>query len=432
MLKLNKNMKKWFIWSIVAVSIASLFFIITPGKSRVKSYYSGDAIAYQGKVYIATTNTGSLEIFKLDDNKLELWANTKPLNARFGTYGEFYDSKLSEENGRLYVYAVSNYTLYKYEISNRNLSLIQENTNTYWEWYNRVDKFGDDIVTISAKGVKIFNTNLETIVAYDFRNEEAPYNITGDNPNFFLSINESTSKLEIYNRESRSIIQTIPLNFKYSKGNRRAYQAVSDNIYVADDYYVKKFSMTGELLGSFQHLDFQGFDVSMTGHTDNLYFSNGVGVVKLDKDMDLLDYAWTGNLGSPSGWAMGLKAVYNQGDKVVVFNNTNILVLDENLNKIASVSASEEADLYPLENLYLRLDKISAAPNSSVLLAGGGFLPQEQLEINFGTVKTLITSDSNGRFSSILTVPSLQKGGHDIKVIGQQSKLHYSISFRVE
>jgi len=425
-------MKKWIIFSVVLVTVASLFLLATPGKTKTKSYYSGDALSYNDHVYVATTNTGSLEVFYLDGKILTLVSKIKPYNARFNNYGEFFDAKLASEDGHLYVYAVSNYTLYKYEVLGNTLKEIKTDTNTYWEWYNRVDKFGSNIVTVSAKGVKVFNTDLQIIVAHDFKNQDAPYNVSG-NDDFYLNIDEANSKLEIYNLESHSIIKTVPLNFKFDKGNRRAVIDASANIYVVDDYYAKKFDLSGKLLASYKHLDYQGFDIAVSKHTGSVYFSNGVGVVKLDENMKEKDYAWTGNLGGYAGWAMGMKTVYAGGDKVVIFNNSNILILDANLNKVASIAASEQEDnAYPTENLFLKLDKGSAAVNSSLSLSGGGFLSGEELSISFGTQKTLVKADSRGRFTSIITVPDLVKGGHDIRVDGTTSKLHYSISFKVE
>ncbi len=425
-------MKKWIIAAVAVITVASLFLLVTPGKTKTKSYYSGDALAFNNQVYVATTNTGSLEVFKLDGKNLDLVAKLKPYNARFNNYGEFFDAKLASENNRLYVYAVSNYTIYKYEVANNKLTEIQTNTNTYWEWYNRIDKFGSNIVTVSAKGVKVFNSDLQTIVAYDFKNQEAPYNLSGNN-DFYLNVDEANSKIEVYNLESRSIIKTIPLNFKFDKGNRRAVLDASDNIYVVDDYYAKKFDLSGKLLASYKHLDYQGFDIAVSANTGNVYFSNGVGVVRLDSNMKEKDFAWTGNLGGYAGWAMGLKSVYADGDKVVVFNNSNILVLDANLNKIASVSATEQENTtYATENLFLRLDKSSAAVNSEIALSGGGFLANEELTIKFGDQKTTVKADSRGRFATIIKVPTLIKGGHDIRVDGVSSTLHYSISFQVQ
>lgn len=426
-------MKKWIIAAVAIVTVASLFLLVTPGKTRTKSYYSGDALAFNNQVYVATTNTGSLEVFKLDGKTLGLVAKIKPYNARFNNYGEFFDTKLVSENGHLYAYAVSNYTIYKYEVAGNKLTEVLTNTNTYWEWYNRIDKFGSNIVTVSAKGVKVFNSDLQTIVAYDFKNQEAPYNLSG-NDNFYLNVDEANSKIEVYDLESRSIIKTIPLNFKFDKGNRRAVLDASSDIFVVDDYYAKKFDLSGKLLASYKHLDYQGFDIAVSNNTDSVYFSNGVGVVKLDQNLKEKDFAWTGNLGGYAGWAMGLKTVYADGDKVVVFNNSNILILDANLKKVASVSASEQDDTKnPTENLFLNVDKGTAAVNSDIALSGGGFLANEELTIKFADQKAItVKADSRGRFTTIIKVPTLTKGGYDIRVDGTSSKLHYSIAFKVE
>jgi len=425
-------MKKWFIVSVLGVFLVSLLFIVLPGKSQTKSYYSGDAIAFQNKLYVGSTNTSSLEIFRLDGETLSLIAKIKPLNPRFNTAEDFFDMKFSIEGNRLYVYAVSHYTIYKYELTGDKLALIKEVKNTYWEWYNRIDKFGNNIVTLSAKGLKIFNNDLEVINAFSFYNLDAPYNTSATNDRFVLSIN--ATELQVYDRETRATVKNIPLNFKYDKGNRRAYQDHDYNLYAVDDYYIKKFDFSGKLLASFRHLDYQGFDVAASGHTNYVYFSNGVGVVKLDENLKVIDSLWTNNLGGYAGWAMGLKTVYLNGDKLVIFNNSNILVLDEKLNKLASVAANETADAYPIENLYLSLDKNSAAPNSQVAVSGGGFLPDENLEVAFDGVKqATVQANNRGRFSVIITVPSqASSGGKDIKVKGLESKLHYSISFRVE
>lgn len=426
-------MRKWIISSVILISAIMVFFVAKTGKTSLQSYYSGDAIAYQDNVYVSTTNTGSLEVFKLENKTLFSVAKIRPYDSRLNTYGDFYDSKLSIENNHLYVYAVSNYTIYKYEIAGANLNLVKQDSNSYWEWYNRIDKFGDNIVTISAKGVKVFNTDLEAIVAYDFKNESAPYNISGDNQKYFLSLDNDDSSLKIFDRRSNSLVANVPLNFKYGKGNRRAYQDADGFIYAVDDYYAKKFSSDGKLLANFKHLDYQGFDIASNANTNYVYFSNGVGVVKLNKEMKLNDYAWTGNMGGYAGWAMGLKVVYNQGDKIVVFNNSNILILNDKLEKIASVSATEQEKQYASENLFLNLDKTVGYPNYQVKLSGGGFLPNEDLAISFNNNSlTTVKADSRGRFSTTIKIPDARPGSYDIKVSGNNSKSHYSISFQVK
>mgnify|MGYP000885577618 CR=1 FL=1 len=427
-------MKKILLATAFILAGASLFFIVRPAESRLASYYSGDAIAYKGQVYVGTTNTGSLEIFKLVGNDLALIVNQRVLKPSFNSYDDYFDVKFNEENGRLYVYAVSHYTVFKYELANNALNLVKESQNTYWEWYNRVDKFGDTLVLVSARGIKTMNTDLELISSYDFNNLEAPYNLNGPQSRFILNVNESGKKLEIYDRESRSLVRSIPLEFKHERGNRRAFQDATGYFYTVDDVYTKKFDLEGRLVGSFKHLDFQGFDVQASSNTGHIYFSNGVGVVKLDKDMKLLDYAWATNFGGQNSWSMGIKTVYNQGDKVVVFNNSNITVLDDNLNKVASAVVRKEAREYPTENLFLNLDKYQAAADSQIAVSGGGFLAKETLTIYFDgrEVKNNVTTDHRGRFAATITVPDSTAGLKDVKVVSDNSQISYSISFRLE
>ena len=240
-------MKKYLSLPAIIVLFISLLLIALPAKSRLASYYSGDAISYNNEIYITTSNTGSLEVFRLKNNKLSLLSSTHPYDDRSGNYIEFFDSKLVNEDGHLYVYGVSNYTIYKYEVLSDSLSFVKKLSNTYWEWYNRIDKLGNDLVTISAKGIKTINSNLDVVSTSDFKNTEAPYNISGDNSRFFLSINEAASSLEVYDRESKTIVSQLPLEFKYTKGNRRAYQDAAGYIYVVDDVSAKKFDVSGKL-----------------------------------------------------------------------------------------------------------------------------------------------------------------------------------------
>ena len=147
--------------------------------------------------------------------------------------------------------------------------------------------------------------------------------------------------------------------------------------------------------------------------------------------MKLVASRWTTSLGGPRGWAMGLKVVYNDGDKVVVFNNANILVLNDKLNKLATYQAVEQADPQVTENLFLNLDHNFGTSGTIITLTGGGYFPNEILAIDFAGVKSQVTTDAQGHFTKDLVVPSVNSGQTDIKVVGQNSQLSYSISFRI-
>lgn len=429
---------------IIFLSVICLMAVLAlthNGQTQTKSYYSGDAINFNNSLYVGSTDTGSLEIFKLENSDLKQLTTLRPLDARFGRYENFYDLKFSVEAGHLFVYTINGYSLYKYEVVDDNrLVLIVSSKNTYWEWYNRVDKFGDKIVTVSDKGVKVWTNDLQTIIAYTASNLAIPiaadsynsnYNVRAYNNNYILNV--QNNYLTVFSREAQTQISNIPLNYKINPGNRQAYQDENNDIFVVDDYYAKKFSLDGHLLGSFRHLDYAGYDVAISGHSNYLYFSNGIGLVKLNKNtMELDDFRYTGGLGGPLGWAMGLKSVYVNGDKVVVFNNSNILVLDSNLNKLAVWQATEETAPVSVENLYLNLDHSVGAPQAKIILSGGGYLPNENLTITFGGVQTAGQTDARGRFTQNLTVPDLLVGTTDIKVVGASSSLSYSISFKIQ
>ena len=422
-------MKKLALYLIIPLII--IFAWAGKGESKTDSYYSGDAISFNGQVYVATADTNSLELFRLDGNQLTRLTSLKPFDSQYGVYGSFYDVKLAVENNTLMAYAIGDFSLYKYSLTpDNNLSLVDVQKNTYWEWYSRVNKFGDNIVTISNKGITVWNTNLQSFNSYDFTNTDTFYNIRGFNNQYILNIQNNT--LSVYDRVSREVVGSAPLSYETNIGNRAAYQDNNNQVYVVDDNYAKKFDLNGNLIASFKHLDYQGYDINASGATNFVYFTNGIGVVKLNKDtMKLTASRWTNYLGGPQGWAMGLKVVYNNGDKVVVFNNSNILVLDDNLKKIASYQATAQAPATVTENLYLNLDHNLGSAGSVVTLSGGGYFPKEVLNITFGSNKSQVTTDSQGRFSEELSVPQVLPGQTDIKVVGQSSLLSYSISFKV-
>ncbi|MEI7620144.1 MAG: hypothetical protein WCJ57_01070 [Candidatus Falkowbacteria bacterium] len=439
-----------FLAVVVVVGATAL-----PAKTKVRAYYSGDSIVYKDTVVVGSANTESLEVFRLEGQELVKFVDLKPYNSRFGTYDNFFDLKFNEENGRLYVYTISGFSLYKYDISDLNSpSLVKVSTNSYWEWYSRVDKFGDDIVTISARGVKVFNRNMEVVDSYDLKND-VPYNIRSAGSDQYI-FNINADQISVYDREARKVTKNINVDYRSASGNRSLYfDNYDESVYVVDDYSAKKFDLNGALKETFDHSGNPGYDIA-SSNNEYVYFSNGLGVVKLDKsNLNLLSSQTTGGLAGTEGWAMGLKVVANStGDKVVVFNNSSILVLDEKLNKLAYSRAGEDNRPDVKENLFLRLNTVSASTNSVVNLTGGGYYPNEKLTINFGNTKVMAIADENGRFKQTLVVPSVSSQAFnntsgvtiasvgtstmvtareraDIKVVGESSKFSYDISLEV-
>ena len=429
-------MKKGLKIGLLILGIAGLssLLFIKPGESKTKSYYSGDAINYNGQIIVSTADTGSLEVFKVSGQEMLKVIKLRPFDPTYGQYKDFSDAKLSIEGGRLYIYAVSEYSLYKYDISDlASAQLVKKTRNTYWEWYYRVDKFGDQIVTVGNQSLKVWSQDLVSLDSYNFKPSNR-YSLRANNSSQFIFALDG-SRMQIFDRATRNLIKDFPVNYSNLDNNHKMYyDLIRNEIYIADDVYTKKLDFSGNLLGSFRHLDQTGYDVDSTLGNDFLYFSNGYGVVKLRKDdMKVAAYAYTTKLGQVGGWAMGLKIVNSDaGDRVIVFNNSSILVMDQNLKKIASVAAQEEETSAPQENLYLILDHNIGVAGSVITLTGGGFYPQEPISIDFAGTPTQAQANGNGRFIQNLTVPSNKTGWVDIKVTGQNSGLTYSTSFKIQ
>ncbi len=419
----------------LVASFIVLFFFAARTNSQFQPYYSGDAVSFGDRVVFGTANSGKLEIFKLEGKTISRIMEITNSDPVFKNNINFSDLKLSVENNQLYVYAVSEYTLYKYNLSDLATARLEKKMrNNYWEWYQRVDFLGGRLATFSEKGIKIYNQELEVIDSYNFSIAN-PYSLrSSGSSQYILALDEG--KIKIYDRSSRKVAKEIPFTFSYPDNNHKAYLDVNrQEIYAIDDTYTKKFNLEGKLLGSFKHLDRPGYEVDSTSGNNYLYFSNGMGVVKMTKaDFKVADFAFTNLSGGPQGWAMGLKVVNtNQGDILVVFNGSNIILLDKNLNKIDAIKAKTDSQpVFATENLFLNLDRSWALPKTTSTVSGGGYWPNEILDINLANSNVSVSADSRGRFTKTINVPDVKAGQYDIKVTGRSSGATYSISLQVK
>lgn len=421
------------------ISLSTLFLfilLIATGQSvygKTKVYYSGDAINYNDQLVIGSINMGYGEIFTLRNNEIIKIFTIPKSDLMFSK--NFYDLKFNQEDEKLFLYLVDGRCLYKYNISNlKDLILEKKEQSNVWDWFLGLNKKGDKLITISNKNVSVWNKDNQIVEQYDLKNN-LPNNLNfGLSDQFIFNLKEN--QLEVYSPNSRNVIKTIPLNIK-EEANRQIFNdGHSGNVYVVDDQYLHKFSFENNFkeVKNFKHISKFGYDVSGSFESDYLYFSDGLGIVKFDKEtLKPLNWTYTTDMAGPGGWAMGLKAVkQTTGDKIVIFNASNILVLDSNLKKINAYSATEEDEIKPIESLFLNIDRNRTSINSSVALSGGGFKPLEKLIINFGGQKTDFQANEKGRFEKIIPVPNLPKTRTDIKVSGVDSGLNYSLGMQIE
>jgi len=412
---------------VLYVTIFAIVILFIPmAKGRVKPYYSGEAVNYNGHLYIGTTNTGKFELFGLDQKKLYRKSSIMAQDN-----SNFSDLFFRKESGRLYVYLV-NGELFKYDISNPYfpVQIAQIKDNSY-DWFYGVIKAGDKIATIGTKGVKIWNNNLQVINAYNIKVNNSDNLIFSDDGAYLY--NFSGSDLEIINANTRDIIVNTQLDISDNNHNQKPYSDAKDgSVFVVDDDSLRKIYLNGNKK-SFAHISNVAYDVASLPGEDYVYFSDGQGIVKVDKEnLKALSWVYTTDKGARGGWAMGLDVIpSDDGDVIIVFNGSSILALDKNLDLI-DYYAGREQDLSPTEPLNLSVDKYRAAPNSFISLRGGGFGAYEDLEINLSGSRFYAKTDEFGKFVKIIKVPSVFPMKTDLKVDGERTGLTYSIGFEIE
>lgn len=443
-----KTFKK-YLFSFIGVGLAVVVFLpVLGGQTRTKSLYSGEALNYEGRVVIATTNTGNLEIFTLTDaGNLQKFVSFKSYDQRFAKDVDFGDVLLNEEGGRLFAYAVDGRNVFKYDISDlKHAREVAHANDTTWDWFGGLEKIGGYVATVGTNGVTLWTGNLQ---AYDRYKITTPGNYTfnstaADSSKYIFTV--ADSKIMIYDRTTRQQLRDVPLTFNW--GGDRYKRAIyndraSNSIYVVDDEAIRKINFNGEVEKSFDHTGSAGYDVVPSQDGKYIYFSDGIGIVKMRKsDLGVVKYVYTQALAGGDGWAMGLRTVSDaNGEKIVAFNGSSILLFDSNLEPVKNVrreltiATTKEVETYPVvrEAVFLKADKNHGAAGSKVIVHGGGYGQNEQLTIKFADQVTTLLADEAGYFNTTLTVPSVPSPrGADINVKGGSTNISYSLGFRIE
>jgi len=426
--------KKLFLFFLI---ILATVFILKEVKGESKSYYFGDAINYNSRIIFGTVNSDDFELFALIDNKIIKTAEIKAIKNTFLGEDNFSDLQFKIKDGKLYLYLTKGRFLYKYDISNiYNPKLEKQVKNNIWDWFNGLTMENDRIVTIGIKGLKVWNDDLQIINGYDLKNEYQ-YDIKFSKNGRYI-FNSGDNIINIFDTYLRKIIAELPMTVNQYHFRKVYNDSLHNAVYAVDDESLKKFNFSGqsEVLKSvkeFKHISTSGYDVDGLDASEFVYFSDGIGIVKADKiNLEPIDWVYTTDLGAKGGWAQGLKIIDGyDGEVVIAFNTSCILVLDNKLDLIDYYKIIEK-DEESQEDLWLSLDKDRATAGSLISLRGGGYGLKEKIVITFAGEEYIAQADDKGRFTAIVTVPSVLSARTDIKVSGQYSGLNYSIAFNIE
>lgn len=419
---------------IIVILLAGLSFPVVRGDSG--SYYTGEAINFNNKTVIGTVDSGYFELFEYSGSKIQKMAVLADDNGYFDK--KFSDSLLSVEDDKLYVYLVDGKYLYKYKIESdlKSFTLEKRVKDNFWGWYLGVVKIPNGIATVGGEDIMLWNHDLVLVDKVELKNDH--YNNIGFNPmgDIIYNVNNNEGKIELYSVIAKKMFSEIPIISKEDHDRRLYFNDVLEELYLMDDDALKVYDYNGDFLRSFDHVGEFGYDAAGLVSGNNIYASDGLGIVKINKNtMDASDWVYTTDLGVGNGWAMGLRVVpYDNTERVVVFNHSSILLLDENLKMLDFYKLEDKIgyELKVTESLSLSLSRNSAIPGDYVVVSGKGFGANEEITVSILKKDTIVTADNDGRFDALIDVPESKSRRTDIKATGKITELSYSTSFEIE
>ncbi|MBU4216809.1 hypothetical protein L6270_03205 [Candidatus Parcubacteria bacterium] len=432
-------MKKITKYAILSASIfvISVVYIAFRAEGQIKPYYSGDAVYANGKVIFGSMNNdGVLELFSFSNNAIQRGAVIKSSAALLprSATKRIYDFALTNEGGKAFVYTAEGKKMSKYDISNINVPVfVKQVVENNGDWYIGIKKYDGRLMTVGTKETKLWNYNLQNIDGFKVLNTRS-YNVGISNEGDYI-FNIGTTSVSIFDTVVRNYASKLNLKITDNHFRKSYFDDKLNKLFVADDEKLVQVATNGTVTDTYKHISNSGYDVDAVQNSAHVYMTDGLGVIKLNKsNLDQVKWAYTTNAnGKKGGWAMGLNVVAtDKGEKLVVFNNSNIIVMDSNLKVLGSVDAIEESDVAFIEEpLLIRLDKTDALVNMPVLVSGTGFAYNEEITVTILGKSFLTNADSNGRFKTNITVPGSLPKRADIKATGKASKLTYSTSINI-
>lgn len=414
---------------LVFIFILAVFIFVPNVKGTIKPYFSGEAASFQGDLYFGTVNNGSLELFKLEDSRIKRF---KILSSDDQQYSRFFDLLLNVEGSRLYAYLVNGRYLYKYDISEQsNIHLIKKVKDNSGDYFHGLDRSSNRLLSIGTKGIKLWNYELQNITSYNVHSTFSENITISGNENYVLKVLKS--QFRIIDTQYRSLAREIGLSTNEDHARHIYFDESSGASFVVDDQSLKKIYLDGRVT-QFKHISKLGYDADALAGSPYVYFSDGVGIVKMDKNtLKPLAWRYTTNDGPANGWAMGLRVSADRtGEKIVLFNGSSIAVYGPDMQLIDYFEAAEGA-LPGYQPPEIRLDRYNGFSNGLLYVIGENFGPNERIKIEFMSEIWETQTNADGVFSARIRIPQTPYPNrrYDVKASGTESGSTYSVSFEV-
>jgi len=431
--------KKLFVTGLIMIIFSFVFISGIKGESGLP--YKIDALYYQGKVYLATISSGAAELYEIDNTKITKVATVSAIAGDYGCQG-FIDAVINIEPRGLFLFLTDGQYIYKYDVNDpANPTIFKKSKDSLNSKFIGLGKIDNKIYSVSNQGIKIWNDDMQVFYDANFNNAFSHNIKFSKQGNFVFNVNRN--QLEIYEAYSQKLVSSINIEANDNHQRNIYNDATDGTIYFVDDAAVKQVDFSGKVIKSFKHTSTQGYDIAYTPGDDHLYFSDGIGIVKLNKsDLKPLSWVYTKDFSGPNGWATGLKVVRdNYGEKIFVVDNNEIIILNQDFKKVGSINIDKDNKVcFIAESLSLTLDINHALAGSEVRLSGRGYSPGENLSIYLANKKiSSVYADNIGRYAKTIIIPSynantleFKPGKADIKVVGDSSGRTYSTNFQID
>jgi len=450
-------MKKILSLLLISMSIISVsgFIVKQSASSETRVYKSGDVLQINGETIAVVANGTSLELITVNaDNKLKKISEAIPR----GDGIEPQSVVVKSEGGRAVAYVASGAAIQKYDLRDPYWPSLLLSVDSPIGYARDIDarETGNLFLIAGDKGVYEFEgTNFNKIrelwksTAYGVKINEQ-----GD-----VAVNGSEEALVIAHDGSAQFVTPVSHN---DPKTAHPHITSSGTGFIGDDGGVRKLGSSAIFKNN------SGFGYSLDAEGDTIYFANGWGVYALNGALEELNFQTINTIG---GWARGVKSFSANGKRLIlVFASDRIYLLDDGLAVLdvyqyqpmknvktlaldSDPTGSEAARKSPpRQPLSARVSKAPVAPGEIIRVYATGYYPGEPLILEAGSVinspdqlGNIVVNNKNfvertvadGSGNQVFEHVVIQEQASypmmiNIRVAGENSKLHYSVALQVQ
>ncbi len=434
-----KQKKILIVFLVAILALSVIFFTGHAGEATVeKQYRQGEITKIGLRDYAVVSNKQFIEILEITpDDKLEQVAEVHGMEA-------VNDLCTDREGDKTYLYVVTGRYLQKYDISDpKNPKVIDQ--RDFYDWRHGLYKIGymksiacDDqfIYVTGSRGMRsFFKDGLVPNDKFMIRTEA--FEMATASGKLVIITNRGGEIYDVNSRKQEAVYELKNIN---NTKRQPAIDANGNIFFPADNSLVRIDAVSG-IQSVYVNPINEGATFSYAASvapSGNIYYVNGYGITKLTNDLKkqgffntCSDYEY-----GPNSWAIHVaSAQTNNGERVIIFDKSSLILVDDNLNFLDHYiyDPLPEYDQGIQTNLELKLSEYAGVGGSELTVWAYGFWPNEEVVISLENSEVTVTTDNLGFGVVKLIVPKNTKPGvKNVKAIGQDSNLQYQVTYIIK